>query len=128
MTLKHTIFVFFDEIMPDEFERRLDWEFLVKAWSGSISWQQISPGQIVLELNGIDGLNRIYVTRRRIADRIYIAARKETGEILQTGVWWYDEAAQSACCARRIYDEDLVETLNTRLPDFCYNTFVKEAA
>ncbi len=128
MTLKHTIFVFFDEITPEEFDRRLGWEFLVRAWSGSINWHQVSPRGVVLELNGIDGLNRIHVTRRRIGARIYIAAHKESGDILQTGVWWYDEAAQSACCARRIYDEDLVETLNTRLPDFCFNTFVKEAA
>jgi len=128
VTCKHTICVFFDGVSPSEFARRLDWEFLVKAWSGSISWRKVNDRTIVLELDGIDGLQRTYITRRNIGGRIFIAARRATGELLQTGLWWFDEESQTACCLRRIYDAKLVETLNERLPDFCYNTFIKEAA
>ncbi|MEO9820933.1 MAG: hypothetical protein ABJ370_12590 [Paracoccaceae bacterium] len=128
MNCKHTICVFFDGISHAEFTRRLGWEFLVKAWSGSISWRQQNARTIVLELDGIDGLQRTYITRRQIGSRIFIAARRATGELLQTGLWWFDTKSQTACCLRRIYDDQLVETLNERLPDFCFNTFVKEAA
>jgi hypothetical protein len=126
--LAHTIYVFFDGLTREEFHRRLDWSFLVKAWSRTIQWQQLDASTVVLELEGIDGLNRIYVKRRRINDRIYIAARRADGVILQTGVWWIDTDSQVCCCARRIYDADLVATLQERLPDFCFNTFLREAA
>lgn len=126
--LEHTIYVFFDGLTRDEFFQRLDWSYLVKAWSKAISWHQKDDSTVVLELAGIDGLNRIYVKRRAINNRIYIAARTEDGTVLQTGAWWVDPDTQTCCCARRIYDADLVTTLNERLPDFCFNTFVREAA
>lgn len=127
MICKHTICVFFDGITAPEFARRLGWKFLVNAWSGSIAWRKIDDRTIVLELDGIDGLQRTYVTRREIGGRIFIAARHATGELLQTGLWWFDDKSQTACCLRRIHDAQLVGTLDQRLPDFCYNTFVKEA-
>lgn len=126
--LEHTIYVFFDGLTRDEFYQRLDWSYLVKAWSQTISWQQINAATVVLELEGIDGLKRISVTRRYINDRIYIAARRYDGTILQTGVWWVDGDSGVCCCARRIYDADLVTTLQECLPDFCFNTFVRDAA
>jgi hypothetical protein len=124
----HTIFVFFDGLAPKEFRRRLAWDYLVKAWSGSISWRQLDDRTVSLELNGIDGLTHIFVTRREINGRIYIAARRKDGPILQTGAWWIDAESGLCCCARRIYDKKLVETLDERLPDFCFNTFVRHAA
>ncbi|MDX1472624.1 MAG: hypothetical protein R3309_00555, partial [Reinekea sp.] len=77
--LEHTIYVFFDGLTRDEFFQRLDWNYLVKAWSKAISWHQKDDSTVVLELAGIDGLNRIIVKRRRINNRIYIAARTEDG-------------------------------------------------
>lgn len=126
--LEHTIYVFFDGLTRNEFYKRLNWSYLVKAWSKTINWYQKDISTVVLELAGIDGLNRIYVKRRKINNRIYIAARRDDGTILQTGVWWVDSDSGVCCCARRIYDADLVNTLKERLPDFCFSTFVREAA
>ncbi|SFU92618.1 hypothetical protein SAMN04488527_13916 [Aliiroseovarius crassostreae] len=126
MTQSSTVVVLFDQISAPEFFRRLEWPFLIKAWSKAISWHYLSPQKVELKLAGLDGLDSIVVTRRVRGDKIFIAARNGMGELIQSGVWEYDTDAGLGVCYRRIRKPDLVETLRERLADFCCATFLKK--
>ncbi len=126
MTQSSTVVVLFDQISAPDFFRRLEWPFLVKAWSKAISWQYLSPHKVKLALAGLDDLDSIVVTRRARGDRIFIGARNGAGEMIQSGVWEYDKEAGLGVCYRRIYKPDLAETLRERLADFCCATFLKK--
>ena len=128
MTAPSTIVIIFDQIKRDEFFRRLDWPFLVRAWSGTIGWQSVSPSTIRLDLAGIDGLQSIFVTRRYRGDKVFIGARDGNRILIQTGVWEWDEIGHLAVCYRRVYKPELVETLRERLADFCCSIFLKDTA
>jgi hypothetical protein len=120
------IVVVFDQIGPDDFFHRLEWDGLIGRWSGAIAWSPIGAGRVRLELAGVDGLEAISVARRRVGDRVFIAARDgATGELIQTGVWAYDRAAGTAWCVRRVHRPELVEPLRRRLPDFCCAAFLR---
>ena len=121
------IVVVFDQIEREEFFRRLDWPYLVRAWSKAIDWESISPSTIRLDLAGIDGLQSIFVTRRHRGRKVFIGARDSNRTLIQSGVWEWDEANQLAVCYRRIYKIELVEILRERLADFCCSTFLKDA-
>lgn len=128
MTPHSTIVVVFDQIKRDEFFRRLDWPFLVRAWSKAINWEQISSSTIRLDLAGIDGLQSIFVTRRYRGAKVFIGARDGNRTLIQTGVWEWDEANHLAICFRRVYKPELVELLRERLAEFCCSTFLKDTA
>ena len=127
MTQISKVVVLFDQITAPEFFQRLEWPFLVKAWSKAIRWRHLSPHKVELELEleGLDGLNCITVTRRVRGDKIFIGARNSAGELIQSGLWEYDTEADLGVCYRRIYKPELAETLRTRLVDFCCATFLK---
>lgn len=128
MTTASIIIVVFDQIERGEFFRRLDWPFLVRAWSKTIHWERISTSTIRLDLAGIDGLQSIFVTRRYRGKKVFIGARDSNRTLIQTGVWEWDDAGQLAICYRRIYKPELVTILRERLADFCCSTFLKDAA
>lgn len=124
--MSNKIIVLFDQITSDEFFHRLEWEFLVSAWSKAIAWHKISPHKVRLELAGLDGLNDVIITRRAQADRIFICAKSSDGKVLQSGLWEYDHENQLGVCFRRVYNSELADILSDRLADFCYSTFLKE--
>lgn len=128
MTTPSIIIVIFDQIGREEFFRRLDWSFLVRAWSKAIHWERISTSTIRLDLAGIDDLQSIFVTRRYRNDKVFIIAHDSNRVLIQTGVWEWDDIDQLALCYRRIYKPELVTTLRERLADFCCSTFLKDAA
>jgi len=128
MSKSATIVVMFDQIEREAFFRRLDWDALVRAWSGTIRWRRIGQTRVRLELDGLDGLQTIIVSRKHIGDKIFIAARDESGDLLQTGAWFFDAESGTACCVRRVHRPDLVETLCDRLPAFCCATFLYDGA
>ena len=119
--------VVFDQIEREEFFRRLDWPFLVRAWSKAIHWERISPSTIRLDLAGIDALQSIFVTRRHRGKKVFIGARDSSRVLIQTGVWEWDDVGQLAVCYRRVYKPELVMILRDRLADFCCSTFLKDA-
>ncbi|MFK7874162.1 MAG: hypothetical protein AB8B71_00060 [Paracoccaceae bacterium] len=125
---KHAVvIVVFDEISKPEFLRRLDWSYLVKAWSKAIRWETISKTSIKLHLAGIDGLDSVTVSRRTINGKVYIGARDGNGDLLQSGLWDYEDHGNLAVCYRRIHKPELASVLKDRLADFCCSTFLKEA-
>ena len=128
MTSPSIIVIVFDQIAQDEFFRRLDWPFLVRAWSKTIRWERVSRSTIRLDLAGIDGLQSIFVTRRYRGNKVFIGARDGNRILIQTGVWEWDETDQFAVCYRRVYKPELVEILRERLADFCCSTFLKDTA
>lgn len=128
MTPHSTIVIVFDQIERDEFFRRLDWSFLVSAWSKVINWEKISSSTIRLDLAGIDGLQSIFVTRRFRGDKVFIGARDGNRTLIQTGVWEWDEVNHLAICLRRIYKPELVELLRERLAEFCCATFLRDTS
>jgi len=119
------ITVVFDQITQEDFFRRLNWDYLVKAWSNTINWEEINSMSIRLYLAGLDGLDNIVVTRRQRGDKIFIGAYNNQGELLQSGLWEYDAINQLAICYRRVYKLELAKILQDRLVDFCYSTFLK---
>jgi len=121
-----TIVVVFDQIKRDEFFRRLDWPFLVRAWSKAINWEQTSISTIRLDLSGIDGLQSIFVTRRYRGTKVFIGARDSNHKLIQTGAWEWDEINHLAVCFRRVYKPELIELLRERLADFCCSTFLRD--
>jgi hypothetical protein len=127
MSAASTIVVMIDRIERDEFFRRLAWPYLIRAWSGAIRWEQLGPSRVRLELAGLDGLRTIAVARKQIGDKVFIAACDEAGALLQTGVWFFDEAAAAGVCLRRVHQPELTRALRERLPDFCCSTFLYEA-
>lgn len=121
------IMVVFDQISKDDFFKKLHWDYLVRAWSKTIKWENINPMTIRLYLAGIDGLESIVITRRKRGEKVFIGAYHNDGELLQTGVWEYDSQQKIAICYRKVYKTELVQLLQDRLVDFCYSTFlVKE--
>jgi len=120
------IVVVFDQITRDEFFQRLDWPFLVKAWSKAIRWEQVSPTTVRLDLAGLDGLDSVTVTRRIRGDKVFIGARNGKGELVQTGVWEYEAESGLCVCYRRVHKIELAEVLCERLVDFCCSTFLKK--
>ena len=128
MTPHSTIVVVFDQIKRDEFFRRLDWPFLVRAWSKAINWERISSSTIRLDLAGIDGLQSIFVTRRYRGAKVFIGARDGNRALIQTGAWEWDEENHLAVCFRRVYKPELVELLRERLAEFCCSTFLRDIA
>lgn len=128
MKKPETIVVVFDNISREEFFHRLEWPYLVRAWSQAIGWEPVSATTIRLDLAGIDGLNSIYVTRRPRGDKVFIVARDSERRLIQTGTWEWDGTDALAVCYRRVYVQELAELLRERLVDFCYNTFLREAA
>lgn len=119
-----TIVVLFDGVDRAQFLRRLEWPFLVKAWSKAIRWERVGASRVRLELAGIDGLQTIQVTRRALGGKIFIAAHDMRGGLIQTGVWSFEDALGVCVCVRRVYRAELVETLRERLPDFIAATFL----
>ncbi len=119
------VVVLFDQITATEFFRRLEWPYLVRAWSMAISWHQLAPHKVELKLGGLDGLDRITVTRRAQGGRIFIGARNASGALIQSGVWEYDREADLGLCYRRVYVPELAEVLRERLADFCFATFLR---
>lgn len=126
MGVSDKIIVLFDQISAPEFFRRLEWPFLVKAWSKAIGWRHLAPHKVELELAGLDGLDKITITRRARGPNIFIGARNAQGELIQSGLWTYDAEAGLGVCYRRVYKPELAETLRERLADFCCATFLKK--
>lgn len=125
MTVPSVVVVVFDQIRREDFFRNLDWPNLVRAWSKTINWESVSRSTVRLDLEGIDGLRSIFVTRRYRGNKVFIGARDSDRSLIQTGVWEWDEVAQLAVCYRRIYKPDLVPQLRERLADFCFHMFLK---
>ena len=123
MTAPSVVVVVFDQIRREDFFRSLDWPNLVRAWSKTINWESISRSTVRLDLEGIDGLRSIFVTRRYRGNKVFIGARDSDRSLIQTGVWEWDEVAQLAVCYRRIYKPDLVPLLRERLAEFCFHMF-----
>lgn len=128
MSLHSTIVVVLDQIERAEFFRRLDWPFLVRAWSKAINWERVSESTIRLDLAGIDGLQSIFVTRRYRGAKVFIGARDSQGTKIQTGAWEWDEVNQYAVCYRRVYKPELVGLLRERLAEFCCSTFLSHTS
>ncbi|WFQ79423.1 hypothetical protein PXH59_17955 [Xenorhabdus sp. SF857] len=120
-----TIVVVFDQVSRADFFNRLEWPYLVKSWSKTISWHQLSAHKVQLELDGLDEIDSLTITRRRRGDRIFIGARNRVGELIQSGLWEYEQESQLCVCYRRVYKPELVNLLRERLPDFICSTFLK---
>jgi hypothetical protein len=118
--------VIFDQISQEDFLKRLNWDYLVKAWSKTINWENINPMTIRLYLAGLDGLESIVITRRKRGEKIFIGAYNNEGELVQTGLWEYDAEHQLAVCYRKIYKTELAHILQDRLVDFCCSTFLNK--
>ncbi|PMP42486.1 hypothetical protein [Vibrio splendidus] len=120
------IIVVFDQITRSEFFKRLSWDYMVDAWSNTIRWEQINPTTIKLDLAGIDGMDSIFITRRHRGNKIFIGARNSERELIQTGVWEYEDDAELAVCYRRVHKRELANLLQDRLADFCCSTFLRK--
>ena len=118
------IVVIFDQISKAEFFRRLDWSYLVRAWSNTIRWEQVTERTIRLYLAGIDGLDSVLITRRQRGGKVFIGARNASGELIQSGVWEYETDSHLAVCYRRVHKPELASVLQDRLADFCCSTFL----
>ena len=118
------IVVVFDQISKGEFFRRLDWSYLVRAWSNTIRWEQLTAMTIRLYLAGIDGLDSVVITRRQRGEKVFIGARDGRGQLIQSGVWEYENDSQLAVCYRRVHKPELASVLQDRLADFCCSTFL----
>lgn len=125
MTTSSAIIVVFDQLSREDFFRRLEWPALVQAWSKTIDWRPLSAHRVLLELSGLDGIDRLTITRRRRGDRIFIGARDMNGVLLQSGVWEYERDSGLCVCYRRVYRPELVAVLRERLADFVCTTFMK---
>lgn len=125
MARYYPIVVVFDQTSKKAFFDKLEWDSLVKSWSGTIDWHQRSPYKVELKLEGLDGLNSLIITRRRRGDRIFIGARDETGQLIQSGLWEYETDSGLCICYRRVYKEALATTLRERLADFICTTFLR---
>lgn len=125
MMVSSTIVVVFDQLSREDFFRRLEWPALVRAWSKTIAWRPLSAHRVLLELAGLDGIDRLTITRRRRGDRIFIGARDSDGVLLQSGVWEYECESGLCVCYRRVYRPELVVVLRERLADFVCATFMK---
>ncbi|CAI2467724.1 hypothetical protein V2T44_18255 [Serratia ficaria] len=125
MTPSSTIVVVFDQLSREDFFRRLEWPALVRAWSKTIEWHYLSAHKVLLELSGLDGIDRLTITRRRRGDRIFIGARDRQGTLIQSGVWEYESESGLCICYRRVYRPELVGVLRERLADFVCTTFMK---
>jgi len=119
------IIVVFDNITSEDFFRRLEWPYLVKAWSKTISWHQLSTHKAFLKLDGLDGIDGMTITRRRRGNRIFIGARDQSGLLIQSGIWEYEPLSHLCVCYRRIYKPNLVLLLQERLVNFILATFLK---
>jgi len=126
MNVPSIIIVLFDGITRVQFFEKLEWPYLVKAWSKTISWKRLTPSKVQLQLSGIDELDTIIVTRKLRNNRIFIGARSGKGELIQSGVWEYDDKDGIGICYRRVFKSDLALILQERLADFCFSTFLKE--
>lgn len=122
------IVVLFDQESRDEFFSKLDWEHMVSAWSKAIHWEYVSKSTVRLFLGGIDGLNNVMITRKEMHNKVYIVCTAESGELIQTGAWEYDDVNSLGVCFRRVHKNDIVELLQDRLADFCCSNFMKKAA
>lgn len=120
-----TIIVVFDNVTEEDFFRRLEWSYLVKAWSKTIAWRQLSVNKVLLELDGLDGIENLTITRRRWGRRIFIGARDRDGLLIQSGLWEFEQESQLCVCYRRVYKPELVPVLRERLADFICSTFMK---
>ncbi|WP_187181824.1 hypothetical protein [Serratia marcescens] len=120
-----TIIVVFDNVTQEDFFRRLEWSHLVKAWSKTIAWHQLSVNKVLLELDGLDGIDNLTITRRRRGNRIFIGARGRDGLLIQSGLWEFEQESQLCVCYRRVYKPELVPILRERLADFICSTFMK---
>ncbi|MCC4107172.1 hypothetical protein [Serratia ureilytica] len=125
MTASSTIVVVFDQLSREDFFRRLEWPALVRAWSKTLTWRSLSTHRVSLELAGLDGIDRLTITRRQRGDRIFIGARDSDGVLLQSGVWEYERDSGLCVCYRRVYRPELVTVLRERLTDFVCATFMK---
>jgi hypothetical protein len=125
MSQSSTIIVVFDKVTREDFFRRLEWSYLVKAWSKTIAWHQLSAHKVQLELAGLDGIDNLTITRRQRGDRIFIGARDRDGVLIQSGLWEYERESQLCICYRRVYKQELVPLLRERLADFICSTFIK---
>ncbi|WP_071825378.1 hypothetical protein [Xenorhabdus poinarii] len=125
MSRYSTIIVVFDQVSREDFFHRLEWPYLVRAWSRTIAWHQLSTQKVQLELDGLDGIDNLTITRRRRGDRIFIGARNKAGALIQSGLWEYEQRNQLCVCYRRVYKPELVGLLRERLPDFICSTFLK---
>ena len=120
-----TIIVVFDNVTKEDFFRRLEWSHLVKAWSKTIAWHHLSVNKVLLELDGLDGIDNLTITRRRRGNRIFIGARGRDGLLIQSGLWEFEQESQLCVCYRRVYKPELVPLLRERLADFICSTFMK---
>ncbi|SMB45833.1 conserved hypothetical protein [Serratia proteamaculans] len=125
MTQPSIIVVVFDQLSREDFFRRLEWPALVRAWSRTIDWHYLSAHKVLLELSGLDGIDRLTITRRQRGDRIFIGARDRHGTLIQSGVWEYERESGLCVCYRRVYRPELVKVLRDRLADFVCATFMK---
>ncbi|GAA4666720.1 hypothetical protein [Bartonella pachyuromydis] len=120
-----SIFVIFDQVSKKDFFKKLEWPHLVKAWSETIDWHQLTPYKVSLRLSGLDGLEYLVITRKKRGQRIFICAKDKYGKLIQSGFWEYDEKNNLCICYRRIYKLEIVKALRKRLPNFLYETFMK---
>lgn len=126
MSKYSTVVVMFDQITKIDFFGKLDWAYMINAWSKAIKWEHVSPSTVRLYLEGIDGLNCVLITRREIWNKIFIICRDSNGCLIQTGAWEYENERRTGVCYRRVYDSRLAIVLQDRLVDFCFANFMKE--
>ncbi|EJF81415.1 Uncharacterised protein [Candidatus Bartonella washoeensis] len=57
-----SISAIFDQVSKKDFFKKLEWSYLIKAWSKIIDWHQLTRHKVLLKLSGLDGLESLLIT------------------------------------------------------------------